>query len=60
MKFRDEYRDPTAVQRQIQALTTELLTITTSKAGPKTKATLSTPATRASSDESTNQISRAS
>jgi len=52
--------NPAAVQRQIQALTTELLTITTSKAGPKTKATLSTPATRASSDESTNQISRAS
>ncbi|MGH3593776.1 MAG: integrase catalytic domain-containing protein [Acidimicrobiales bacterium] len=49
--------NPAAVQRQIQALTTELLTITTSKAGPKTKAIA---VTRASSDESTNQTSRAS
>jgi hypothetical protein len=48
--------NPAAVQRQIQALTTELLTITTSKAGPAKKA----PATRASLDESTNQSSRAS
>ena len=48
--------NPAAVQRQIQALTAELLTITTSKAGPAKKA----PATRASSDESTNQSSRAS
>jgi len=48
--------NPAAVQRQIQALTTELLTITTSKAGPAKKA----PVTRASSDESTNQSSRAS
>ena len=30
--------NPAAAQRQIQALTTELLTLTTSKAGPKTKA----------------------
>ena len=48
--------NPAAVQRQIQALTTELLTITTSKAGPKAKASV----TRASSNESTNQSSRAS
>ena len=48
--------NPAAVQRQIQALTAELLTITTSKAGPAKKA----PVTRASSDESTNQSSRAS
>ncbi len=48
--------NPAAVQRQIQALTTELLTLTTSKAGPKHKA----PVTRASSNESTNQTSRAS
>ena len=47
---------PAAVQRQIQALTSELLTLTTSKAGPKSKA----PVTRASSNESTNQNSRAS
>jgi hypothetical protein len=46
--------NPAAVQRQIQALTTELLTITTSKAGPKAKASV----TRASSNESTNQPSR--
>ena len=52
--------NPAAVQRQIQALTTELLTITTSKAGPKTKATVAAPATRAFSDEATNQSSRAS
>jgi hypothetical protein len=44
------------VQQQIQALTTELLTITTSKAGPKAKAFV----TRASPNESTNQSSRAS
>jgi len=48
--------NPAAVQRQIQALTSELLTITTSKAGPAKKP----PATRALSDESTNQASRAS
>jgi hypothetical protein len=49
--------NPAAVQRQIQALTAELLTLTTSKAGPKTKAPVPT---RASSNESTNQSSRAS
>ncbi|HEX7322586.1 MAG TPA: DDE-type integrase/transposase/recombinase [Mycobacterium sp.] len=48
--------NPAAVQRQIQALTSELLTLTTSKAGPAKK----TPATRASTDEATNQTSRAS
>jgi Integrase core domain len=48
--------NPAAIQRQIQALTTELLTITTSKAGPAKKA----PTTRASSNEATNQTSRAS
>jgi len=52
--------NPAAVQRQIQALTSELLTITTSKAAPKTKAPLGPAPTRASSDESTNQASRAS
>jgi len=52
--------NPAAVQRQIQALTSELLTITTSKAGPKTKAPIDAPPTRASVDESTNQTSRAS
>ncbi|MDI3314023.1 MAG: transposase family protein [Mycobacterium sp.] len=48
--------NPAAIQRQIQALTAELLAITTSKAGPAMKA----PATRAPSDEATNQTSRAS
>jgi hypothetical protein len=52
--------NPAVVQRRIQALTTELLTITTSKARPKTKATVGAPSTRASSNESTNQTSRAS
>lgn len=52
--------NPAAVQRQIQALTSELLTLTTSKAGPKPKAQVGTAPTRASSDESTNQASRAS
>jgi len=42
--------NPAAVQRQIQVLTTEQLTITTSKARPRTKATIATPATRASVD----------
>jgi transposase InsO family protein len=51
--------NPAAVQRQIQALTSELLTITTSKAAPKTKAPVAAT-TRASSNESTNQSSRAS
>jgi hypothetical protein len=48
--------NPAAVQRQIQALTTELLTITTSKAGPAK----SRPSMRAFPNESTNQASRAS
>ena len=52
--------NPAAVQRQIQALTSELLTLTTGEAAPKTKAPVTAPATRASSDESTNQTSRAS
>jgi hypothetical protein len=52
--------NPAVVQRRIQALTTELLTITTSKARPKTKATVAAPTTRASSNEATNQASRAS
>ncbi|MDI9941552.1 transposase family protein [Rhodococcus sp. IEGM 1351] len=48
--------NPAAVQRQIQALTTELLTIATNKAGPAK----GRPSTRALSNESTNQTSRAS
>jgi hypothetical protein len=52
--------NPAAVQRQIQALSSELLTLTTSKAGPKTKAPVGAAPTRASSDEATTQRSRAS
>ena len=52
--------NPAAVQRQIQALTAQLLTLTTSKAGPGPKAAVKTTATRASSREATNQTSRAS
>jgi len=52
--------NPAAVQRHIQALTTELLTITTSKAGPKGNAPVNTAPTRASTDEATNQSTRAS
>jgi hypothetical protein len=52
--------NPAAVQRQIQALTSELLTLTTSKAAPKPKAAVEPTPTRASSNESTNQASRAS
>jgi hypothetical protein len=53
--------NPAAVQRHIQALTTELLTITTtSKAGPEGKAPVNTAPTRASTDEATNQSTRAS
>ena len=52
--------NPAAVQRQIQALTTELLTLATSKAGPAPKAAVDTGPTRAPSHESTNQTTRAS
>ena len=47
--------NPAAIQRQIQALCTELLTLTTAKQGPKKQ-----PAIRAKSDDSTNQPRRAS
>ena len=49
--------NPAATQRQIQALTTQLLTLTTSKAGPKAKTQFTT---RALSNEATNRPSRAS
>jgi hypothetical protein len=52
--------NPAAVQRHIQALTGELLTLTTNKAAPRTKAPVAAPATRASANESTNQASRVS
>jgi hypothetical protein len=47
--------NPAAIQRQIQALTAELLTLTTSKQGPKAK-----PSMRALSNESTMKTTRAS
>src|ERR1700739_328315 len=49
--------NPAATQRQIQALTAQLLPITTSKAGPTTKAQVNK---RARSHEATNPPSRAS
>jgi hypothetical protein len=49
--------NPAATQRQIQALTSELLTMTTNKAGPATKAQVNK---RARSHEATNPPSRAS
>jgi hypothetical protein len=51
----NEPLNPAAIQRQIQALTAQLLTLTTSKKGPATK-----PSLRALSHDSTNQSSRAS
>lgn len=47
--------NPAAIQRQIQALTAELLTLTTTKQGPKTR-----PSTRALSNDSTKKATRAS
>ncbi|MGI8576326.1 MAG: hypothetical protein ACR2KG_00075 [Nocardioidaceae bacterium] len=48
--------NPAAIQRHIQALTAQLLTLTTSKAAAATKPAL----TRASGHESTNPATRAS
>ena len=57
----DTYKDlnPAAIQRQIQALTSQLLTATTWKKGPGRKPPTETP-TRASTDESTKMATRAS
>ena len=52
--------NPAAVQRQIQALTAELLILTTSKAGGVAKPVLPAPPPRASTDESTTPATRAS
>ena len=52
--------NPAAVQRQIQALTAELLTLVTNKARAAGKPSNESTLTRASEDESTNQASRAS
>jgi hypothetical protein len=52
--------NPAAIQRQIQALTAELLTLTTSKASATPKPKIAAPATRASAHESTKPTMRAS
>ncbi len=52
--------NPAAVQRQIQALTNQLLTITTSKVHPSPKPSARATHTRASANESTKPATRAS
>ena len=52
--------NPAAVQRQIQALTAELLTLTTSKAAARSKPSVPTLTKRASTHESTKRATRAS
>ena len=52
--------NPAAIQRQIQALTSELLTLTTSKAAARTKPPIQTVTKRASAHESTKTATRAS
>ena len=52
--------NPAAIQRQIQALTTELLTLTTSKASARSKPPVQAVSTRASAHESTKPATRAS
>lgn len=47
--------NPAAVQRQIQALTSELLTLTTSKAAARNKPQIQPTTTRASVHESTKR-----
>ena len=58
----DTYRDlnPAAIQRQIQALTEQLLAITTGKTGPRPKPPTQPRTRRASTDESTTPATRAS
>ena len=51
---------PAAIQRQIQALTADLLTLTTSKASATSKPKIAPPATRAPAHESTKPATRAS
>lgn len=52
--------NPAAIQRQIQALTEQLLTITTSKKGSVRKPPPTAPGPRASAGESTKVATRAS
>jgi hypothetical protein len=58
----DTYRElnPAAIQREIQALTSQLLTVTTSKKAPGHKPPTTAVAKRASTDESTKVATRAS
>lgn len=57
----EKYEDlnPAAIQRQIQALTSELLTLTTSKASARQTPTFTKLRTRALQEESTTQATRA-
>jgi hypothetical protein len=52
--------NPAAIQRQIQALTAELLTLTTSKAAASARPKVQASAPRASDGESTKPARRAS
>ena len=52
--------NPAAVQREIQALTSELLTLTTAKASARNTPPLPALPTRASRSETTNRTTRAS
>ena len=52
--------NPAAVQRQIQALCDELLTLATAKGQPARKPQVSAPTTRTFPDEATKQRSRTS
>lgn len=52
--------NPAAVQRQIQALCNELLTLACAKGQPARKPQVSAPATRTFPDEATKQHSRTS
>jgi hypothetical protein len=52
--------NPAAIQRQIQALTAELLTLTTSKAAATARPAVPGPAQRASARESPKPATRAS
>ena len=58
----DTYKDlnPAAIQRQIQALTGQLLTVTTGKKGPHHRPPTEPAPRRASTDESTKMATRAS
>ncbi|MEO6205551.1 MAG: transposase family protein [Mycobacteriales bacterium] len=60
MKDTMEELNPAAIQRQIQALTGQLLTLTTSKAAARTKPPIQAVTSRASTHESTKVATRAS